>query len=124
MTEQPQDAPFRGEVRMPFEGALAIFLVTVLIGVLNGLDLVTFERPTLLTHAHAGTLGWITLGVFAASLWLFGEGQPQTSSPYLRWLSLIAIVSVALYVLTFFLANVTARPVTGALELFLIISLL
>jgi len=124
MTEQSQDAPFRVEVRMLFQGALAIFLVTVLIGVLNGLDLVTFERPTLLTHAHAGTLGWITLGVFAASLWLFGEGQPQTSSPYLRWLSLIAIVSVALYVLTFFLANVTARPVTGALVLLVIIGFL
>ena len=110
MTEQSQDAPFRVEVRMLFQGALAIFLVTVLIGVLNGLDLVTFERPTLLTHAHAGTLGWITLGVFAASLWLFGEGQPQAASPYLRWLSL--------------LANVTARPVTGALVLLVIIGFL
>ena len=32
-------------------------------------------RPEgVLSHVHAGTLGWITTSVFAASLWLFGAG--------------------------------------------------
>ncbi len=124
MAQQTQETPYHGEVRVLFQGALAIFLVTVVIGLLNGLDLVAFERPTLLTHVHAGTLGWITLSLFAASLWLFGEVQPQAPSPYLRWLSLLAVVSVALYVLTFFLANVTARPVTGTLVLLVIVGFL
>lgn len=37
-----------------------------MVGILNGLDLVEFDRKALLTHVHAGTLGWITLGFFAA----------------------------------------------------------
>ncbi len=54
-----------------FLNAMALFTVTVLIGIFNGLDLVEFSHNQLLTHVHAGTLGWITLSVFGAALWMF-----------------------------------------------------
>jgi hypothetical protein len=64
---------------MLLQVALLIFIFTVVIGILNGTDLVDFDgeqgRRTLLTHVHGGTIGWITLSVFAASLWLFGGGE-------------------------------------------------
>ena len=59
-----------GHTRALFLNAMALFTITVLIGILNGLDLVEFSHNQLLTHVHAGTLGWITLSVFGASLWL------------------------------------------------------
>jgi len=40
--------------------AMAVFVVTVSIGIVNGLDAVEFDRNTILTHVHSGTLGWIT----------------------------------------------------------------
>ena len=53
--EQRQSSSFGGQIRLLFRAAMAIFLVTVVIGMLNGLDLVEFDRPTLVTHVHAGT---------------------------------------------------------------------
>lgn len=100
---------------MLLQAAMAIFVVTVVIGILNGLDLVEFSRPTLLTHVHAGTLGWITLCVFAATLWLFSPGRGGAGGAVVRWLSLASIIAMALYVLAFFSANATYRPIAGAL---------
>lgn len=57
-------------VRGLFYAAMAVFLVTIGIGLLNGLDLVEFNRDQLLTHVHTGTLGWITLSLVALSAWL------------------------------------------------------
>jgi len=59
-------------VRGLFLAAMAVFLVTIGIGILNGLDLVEFERDALLTHVHTGTLGWITLSLVALSAWAAG----------------------------------------------------
>ncbi|MBI2935779.1 MAG: hypothetical protein HYY31_03085 [Chloroflexi bacterium] len=114
------------EVRMLLQAAMILFIVTVVIGILNGLDLVEFNRPTLLTHVHAGTLGWITLCVFSAILWLFSDGQPHTKRrfSYTWWLSLLAIVAIAFYVLAFLLDNATARPITGGLVLLSILGVL
>ena len=39
--------------------AMAVFVVTVSIGIANGLDAVEFDRNAILTHVHSGTLGWI-----------------------------------------------------------------
>jgi hypothetical protein len=81
---------YRAEIRSLYRVAMLIFLVTVGIGLLNGLDVVDFDRATLLTHVHAGTLGWITLSVFAFTLWLWQAGaapswqrrrSPPTWSP-------------------------------------------
>ena len=64
--------PLRSEVRLLLQVAMVVFVWTVGIGILNGLDVVDFDRKVVLSHVHAGTLGWITTSVFAASLWLFG----------------------------------------------------
>lgn len=48
--------------------APVIYLITVGVGILNGLGLIVFERNTLLTHdVHAGTLGAGHLGDDAGS---------------------------------------------------------
>src|SRR5690349_15687425 len=77
------DAPLANEIRLLLQAALVLFVITVVIGILNGADVVDFSHAKLMTHVHAGTLGWITLSALAASLWLFGsgtfsEGQQRT----------------------------------------------
>ena len=52
-----------------------MFVFTIVVGILNGTDAVDFDQRTILAHVHMGTLGWLTLSVFAACLWLFGEGE-------------------------------------------------
>jgi hypothetical protein len=100
-------------VRGLYLTALAVFLVTVAIGILNGLDLVEFDRNQLLTHVHSGTLGWITLGIVASATWLLRSADRR-----LAWA--LAVV-VPIYVAAFYLGNPAARAVTGAALLVLIV---
>ncbi|MGH2418747.1 MAG: hypothetical protein ACRDFY_10475, partial [Candidatus Limnocylindria bacterium] len=51
--------------------AMAVFLVTILIGILNGADVVEFDRNQILTHVHSGTVGWLTLTIVASAFLLF-----------------------------------------------------
>lgn len=97
------------QVRALFFVAMAVFLVTIGIGILNGLDLVEFDHDQLLTHVHSGTLGWITLSLVAASSW-FARGIDAR----LGWA--LAIV-VPVYVLSFYLAIDWLRAVVGAILL-------
>jgi hypothetical protein len=71
-------ARYAAETRWLYSAGLLVFVVTVSIGILNGFHFLTLPRQVLLTHVHAGTLGWITLGVFATCLWLFGEELPPS----------------------------------------------
>ncbi|MFZ5853433.1 MAG: hypothetical protein ACOYXS_02875 [Chloroflexota bacterium] len=97
--------------------AIAMFLVTVVIGILNGLDLVDFNTPemrnTLLTHVHAGTLGWITLAIVASAFWLAREAD--------RAMAWAFGVLVPVYVAAFYSGNYQARAVTGTLLLLAIL---
>ena len=96
--------------------AMALFVVTVAIGMLNGLDVVEFDHNTLMTHIHAGTLGWITLSVFAVCRLLFvGDGvEPGRSGERLWWSAAwLAIVSVPIYVAAFWSGSITARAITS-----------
>src|SRR5690349_4383951 len=92
-----QSHPLREQIRLLLIAAMSVFVVTILIGLINGQRVVfgiTLSSDVILTHVHAGTLGWITLSVFATGLWLFGENLPLgTKSAYLRWLSIIAVVA-------------------------------
>ncbi len=64
--------------RLLLQAAFAVFTITVVIGILNGIDAVDFGRNTLLTHVHAGTLGWITLGVVGGvDLGVPGRRRPR-----------------------------------------------
>jgi hypothetical protein len=89
--------------------AMAVFLVTIGIGILNGLDLVDFSRDQLLTHVHTGTLGWITLSLVALSAWA-ARGIDRR----LAWaLGLI----IPVYALGFLVAPAIRSVIGGALLL-------
>jgi cbb3-type cytochrome oxidase subunit 1 len=116
MTQEPTFAGrLGGDLRLLFQSAIVIFLVTVIIGILNGVDAVDFSHDALLTHVHAGTLGWITLAVFATTFWLFSEGEALSAreAAQAHQLSLAAIGAMALYVLAFATGNGIFRPWPG-----------
>src|SRR2546423_7973735 len=112
-----QTHPLRTDIRLLFQAAMLAFVITVGIGIVNGLHLVgQLSQDVLLTHVHAGTLGWITLSVFAVSLWLFGgnEGRaPAERNLYVRSLSILSAISIPVYVIAFFSGNFIARAVFG-----------
>jgi len=108
------------DIRALFVTAAAVYVVTVVIGILNGLDLVEFEHNVLMTHVHAGTLGWITLAVFASCGWIFGASRTERDLRLWRWSVWLAIVAVPLYVLAFWIDDIGLRallalPVTLAI---------
>ena len=115
-------SPYRSEVRLLLRSALILFTVTVVIGILNGTDLVEFDRKALLTHVHAGTLGWITMSVMAATFWLFALGDAKPAGQSLvSILAIAAPVLITAYALTFLTTTGIARPVIGALVLLIIV---
>ncbi|MCB9373558.1 MAG: hypothetical protein H6518_12395 [Microthrixaceae bacterium] len=105
---------YRSQIRLLLGTALVMFVFTVVIGILNGTDLVDFDREVLLTHVHVGTLAWITLSVFAATLWLFADG-PLTGAAdgWARTGSWLAAGTVVVYNLTFLTTDGYLRPVVG-----------
>ncbi|MBA3349788.1 MAG: hypothetical protein H0T12_04455 [Actinobacteria bacterium] len=102
-----------------FLNAMALFTVTVLIGIVNGLDLVEFSHDQLLTHVHAGTLGWITLSVFGAALLMFSQNRTLSEGELRRASStaMLSAVLITLYAAAFFLGNTTIRVIVGTLTL-------
>jgi len=108
-------------VRNLFRAALVIFVITVVIGILNGIDVWEPPRNTLLTHVHAGTLGWITLSVFGGAIWMFGSADDKSSNT----LATLSIAALALYVLAFWSVDLTTssiqRPIGGTLAFIAIV---
>jgi putative effector of murein hydrolase LrgA (UPF0299 family) len=113
---EKQHVPVQREIKALLQAAMVVFLFTVVVGILNGLDLVEFDRKILVTHVHTGALGWITLGVFGACFWQFAQGGPlknwTATSP--RWLTPLAIASVVAYSIAFYATFGIWRPITGA----------
>jgi hypothetical protein len=109
-----QDHPWRTEIKLLFLSAMVIFVFTVVTGLINGQHVMTLGSNVILTHVHAGTLGWITLSVFAFGLWLFGEGATHTEkNTYIRTLSILSAFAFPLYILAFLSGNFVARAVFG-----------
>src|SRR5947207_2431648 len=104
---------YRPEIGWLLQIAILIFVVTVLIGIANGTKAFgILERNVLLTHVHAGTLGWITLGVAAACLWIFGgTGLRAANEGFARGLVIALAGSIPLYVVGFWSGNFVARAV-------------
>ncbi len=106
-----------------FRAALVIFVITVVIGILNGTDVWNPPRNTLLTHVHAGTLGWITLSVFGAAIWMFTKASEEPP----KALAVFSMVAVSLYVLAFWSGDLFSttesiqRPIGGTLVFIAII---
>jgi hypothetical protein len=85
--------------------AMALFVVTIVIGILNGADVVEFDRNQLLTHVHSGTIGWMTLSIVASSFLLFRAAD--------RRLMLALAVLVPIYVGAFYTGSFPFRAIGG-----------
>ncbi len=109
---------FWPEIRALLLAAMAVFTYTITIGILNGTDAVEFDQRRILGHVHGGTLGWLTLSVFAASLWLFGEGKPvsRRERMFARWLAAGAVAAFVAYVVAFSLTYGNWRPILGTVS--------
>jgi hypothetical protein len=114
--------PYGKQIRMLLQAAMLIFVYTVVIGILNGTDLVEFGHATILTHVHTGTLGWITTSVLAASLWMFGgTRKPGWRDSVMGWLPVVTVLLVIAYNIAFGTTHGNARPAVGALMLLAIV---
>ncbi len=120
MTTGQRNIPYESEIRLILQTAMVLFVYTVVIGILNGTDLVDFDRKPLLTHVHIGTLGWLTMAVFAGALWLFGVAGEERME--MRWLARTAPLIALLYNITFLTTDGMARPIFGTLMLVSIVS--
>jgi hypothetical protein len=85
--------------------AMAVFVLNIVIGILNGADAVEFDRNQILTHVHAGTVGWLTLTIVASSFLLFRAAD--------RRLMLGLAVLVPIYVVAFYTGSYVLRAIGG-----------
>ncbi|OGO51750.1 MAG: hypothetical protein A2Z32_10170 [Chloroflexi bacterium RBG_16_69_14] len=85
--------------------AMAMFVVNIVIGILNGADVVDFDHNQILTHVHAGTIGWLTLTIVASTFLLFRAAD--------RTLMLGLAVLVPVYVITFYTGSFPLRAAGG-----------
>jgi hypothetical protein len=104
-------------VRLLLRGALVIFVITVVIGILNGPDLWDVPHDILMTHVRSGILGWITLGVFGAAGFMLA---PPGES--IRPMAAFGVVAMTAYILAFGSVELTKgtsiqRPIGGTLAL-------
>ena len=86
--------------------AMAVFVVNIVIGILNGADVVEFDRNQLLTHVHAGTVGWLTLSIVASTFLLFRAAD--------RRLMIALAVLVPMYVFAFYTGSFPFRAIGGS----------
>lgn len=100
-----------------FRAALLIFVITIVIGILNGMDLWSPSHEMLLTHVHAGTLGWITLAVVGTAFLMFEAGGDDRANT----LALATIGAVVLYVIAFATGTGIFRPIAGTIMLLAIV---
>lgn len=106
--------PFRREIRLLLTTALSLFVFTVVVGILNGTDAVDFSHKVLLTHVHVGTLGWITMSVFASTLWLFGTSPTSGwQAAFPRVAAPAGAIAITAYAIAFLTTVGYARPVLG-----------
>ncbi len=113
--------PLRREVLLLLQLAMVVFVWTVAIGILNGTDLVDFDRKVVLSHVHAGTLGWITTCVFAATMWLFGSTATEPQVRAARHLTHAAMVALPVFAFTFAITYDDPRAVLGTVALLTIV---
>jgi hypothetical protein len=113
MTAPRADVGWAVTARSLFLVAMAIFLVTIAIGILNGLDAVEFDRNQLLTHVHSGTIGWLTLGIVATTFVAYRSADPR--------LATALAVFVPVYIAAFYTGSFALRAITGVV-LFVVIA--
>ena len=117
--------------RVNFVGALLALAMTIVIGILNGLDVYVPDRDVLMGHVHAGTLGWITQALSGMTLLIFTADRSLSTEEMVRIRRLAWAVTggVTLYVAAFFAGDGIPgdrihRPVTGTILFVVLIWLL
>ena len=127
MDNRPQLWPV---ARIAFTGALLLFVTTIVIGILNGLDVYTPDHDTLIGHVHAGTLGWITLSLSGMAVLLFTRDRTLAADEVARVRRLAWAVTgaITLYVAAFYtgdaLPDRIQRPIAGTILLVVMLWLL
>lgn len=116
MTQVSGGSSWATSARSLYLVAMAIFLVTIGIGILNGLDVVEFDHNQLLTHVHSGTIGWLTLSIVATTFLAFRAADGR--------LALALALCVPVYVLAFYTGSYILRAAAGIVLLAVIVWLL
>jgi hypothetical protein len=105
-----------------FVVAMVLFVFTIVVGILNGTDVYLPDHDTLMTHVHAGTLGFITMSVAATAMLVFTEGRElgDSDTRRARILAWSLATAIVLYVIAFGLGNHIPgdriqRPIFGTL---------
>jgi len=93
--------------------SMAIFLVTISIGIPNGLDLVEFDRNQILTHVHSGTIGWLTLSLVATTFLAYRVADPR--------LATALAIAVPVYVAAFYTGSFALRALAGVALLLIVV---
>jgi hypothetical protein len=75
----------------------------------------------ILTHVHAGTLGWITLAVIGSAMAMLGDRADAKTVATAQTLSMATLVTVVIYVIAFATTTGIFRPIAGTLLLIAII---
>jgi hypothetical protein len=108
--------------RITFTAGLLLFVATIVVGILNGIDVWEPDHDTLIGHVHAGTLGWITMGVAGIGFLMFSAGREVSAEEASRARSLAwaTVGSITLYVGAFFLGDTLfddriQRPIVGTI---------
>jgi len=107
--------------RLLFRVAMALFTVTIVIGILNGMNLWDPPHNLLMTHVHAGTLGWITLAVVGASMLMLAASDDKSTAQSARRVAIAAIVTTIAYVAAVATTTSIVRPIMGTLMLVAIV---
>ena len=131
MTTFAPGAGLARPARITFTAAAVIFLYTIGIGILNGLDIWEPGHDALMSHVHSGTLGWITLGVSGIAFLIFSQDRQVDAAEQRRavMLAWALVVSVTLYALAFLAGDDIfddriQRPIFGTLLLIVVIVVL
>lgn len=127
LSETTTRSPLWPAAKIMFISALLLFVITVVVGILNGLDLYKPDHDTLITHVHAGTLGWITLAVSGTALLMFSGGRHLSADDVAgaQTLAWAMTGAITLYVAAFLIGDRIPgdriqRPIVGTI-LFIVV---
>lgn len=131
MSDFAPRAALASAARLTLTAAAAIFTYTIVIGILNGMDVWEPEHDVLMSHVHSGTLGWITLGVAGIAFLMFSEGRevPADERRRVDTMAYVLIGAVVLYILAFLAGDSIfddriQRPIFGTVLFAVVIWLL
>ncbi|MGD2159154.1 MAG: hypothetical protein PVG32_19915, partial [Anaerolineales bacterium] len=99
-------------IRVLFLASALLYLANIAFGFDNALTNEMIPRWQILVHAHAGTLGWVTLSAIGLAFWFFA-GEREVNDAYVRWVRILTWSAIAVfsgYVLSFGLAFGLGRP--------------